>query len=446
MSSRGDNEYFSDGITEEIITQLSTVPTLKVISRTSAMRYKKSTKSLGQIARELGVAHVLEGSVRRDGDAIRITAQLIDAAADHHLWSHSYDRNAANVIGVQDEIAREVGRALEVELGGTKGALATRGARDPEAHELYRRGRYFWNTRTKEGHERAIEYYGRAIARDSGYSDAYAGLADAYLTAYQSSVFSLSETEYYSRIKWAAERALALDDQSADAHTSVAVALWWQKNWPGAERELRRAIELNPGDVTARHWYALLLGGMGRAKESVEQARRASELDPFSRPVSFNHALLCYAARDYDGAIEQLLKAREINPVWPPTYAILGLVYTQKGMHGAAVEAASKAVELDGGKSTAALADLAYVLARAGRRAEAMQVLQRAKVQPREGFNIARVYSALGEPDSAFAWLDRSSWKWPHRALRADPALDPLRSDPRFTRLSERIDHEMGLR
>ena len=446
MSSRGDNEYFSDGITEEIITQLSTVPTLKVISRTSAMRYKKSTKSLGQIARELGVAHVLEGSVRRDGDAIRITAQLIDAAADHHLWSHSYDRNAANVIGVQDEIAREVGRALEVELGGTKGALATRGARDPEAHELYRRGRYFWNTRTKEGHERAIEYYGRAIARDSGYSDAYAGLADAYLTAYQSSVFSLSETEYYSRIKWAAERALALDDQSADAHTSVAVALWWQKNWPGAERELRRAIELNPGDVTARHWYALLLGGMGRAKESVEQARRASELDPFSRPVSFNHALLCYAARDYDGANEQLLKAREINPVWPPTYAILGLVYTQKGMHGAAVEAASKAVELDGGKSTAALADLAYVLARAGRRAEAMQVLQRAKVQPREGFNIARVYSALGEPDSAFAWLDRSSWKWPHRALRADPALDPLRSDPRFTRLSERIDHEMGLR
>jgi len=177
----------------------------------------------------------------------------------------------------------------------------------------------------------------------------------------------------------------------------------------------------------------------------VEQARRASELDPFSRPVGFNHALLLYCARDYDGAIERLLKAREINEAWSPTYALLGLVYTQKGMHEAAVNAASKAVELDGGKSSGILADLAYVLARAGRRAEALQVLQRAKAKPGEGFDIARVYSALGESDSAFAWLDRSSWKWPHRASRADPALDPLRSDPRFTRLSARVAREMGI-
>jgi len=347
---------------------------------------------------------------------------------------------------VQDEIAREVSRALEVELGGARGTLVRRGTRDPQAYEFYRRGRYLWAKRTTEAHAQAIAYYRRAIERDSGYADAYAGLAAAYLTAYHFNVASLPEAEVYSRIKWAAERALALDEQSADAHASFAVALWWQKDWPGAERELRRAIELNPGDVTARYWYAVLLGGMGRLDEGVEQARRASELDPFSLSVTMNHALLCYVARDYDGAIEQLLKERELNGSWPHSYGVLSLVYAQKGMHEAAVRAASKALELAGAQDSRGLADLAYVLARAGRKAEARQFLQRAKVAPQEGLVIARAYVALGEPDSAFAWLDRSSWKWPHRAMRADPALDPLRSDPRFARLSARVEREMGIR
>ena len=446
MSPRGDNEYFSDGITEEIITQLSTVPTLKVISRTSAMHYKKSTKSLGQIARELGVAHVLEGSVRRDGDAIRITAQLIDAAADHHLWSHSYDRNAANVIGVQDEIAREVGRALEVELGGAKGALVKRGTRDPQAYEYYRRGRFLWAKRTKEGHELAAQYYERAIGLDSNYAAPYAGLADVYLTAYQLNLSNLPDSEIYSRIKWAAERALALDDQSADAHASFAIALWWQRDWPGAERELRRAIELNPGYVTARTYYALLLSGMSRLDEAVEQSRRASELDPLGAFTIQNRASMLYAARMYDSAIEQFNRALELSGDWGNAYTRLSVAYAQRGMHAAATRAASKAVELGGTQTSDYLADLAYVHARAGRKADAEQFLQRAKTHPWEGYNVARAYVALGEPDSAFAWLDRSSWKWPHRALRADPALDPLRSDPRFVRLSERIDREMGLR
>ena len=445
MSPRGDNEYFSDGITEEIITQLSTVPTLKVISRTSAMHYKKSTKSMRQIASELGVAHVLEGSVRRAGDTIRITAQLIDAAADHHLWSHSYDRNAANVIGVQDEIAHEVGRALEVELGGAKGALAKRGTRDPQAYEFYRRGRYLWNKRTKEAHAQAIAYYQRAIERDSGYADAYSGLADAYLTAYQYNVSPLPEAEVYSRMKWAAERALALDDRSAESHTSFAMALWWQGNWPGAERELRRTLELNPGSG-ARGWYAQLLAGMGRVQEAVQLTRRSSEVDPLSVLGTINDAWLRYVARDYDGAIEQYQRALELSDSWANTYTGLGVVYAQKGMDDAATRAASKAVELGGRQISAYQANLAYVHARAGRKAEAQRFLKLAKKDPWEGFNIARAHAALGEPDSAFAWLDRSSWKWPHRALRADPALDPLRSDPRFIRLSARIDREMGLR
>jgi TolB-like protein/DNA-binding SARP family transcriptional activator/Flp pilus assembly protein TadD len=445
MSPRGDNEYFSDGITEEIITQLSTVPTLKVISRTSAMRYKRSTKSLEQIAGELGVANVLEGSVRREGDTIRITAQLIDAGSDHHLWSRSYDRNAANVIGVQDEIAREVSRALEVELGGARGALARRGTRDPQAYEFYRRGRYLWNKRTREAHEQAIAYYRRAIERDSGYADAYAGLADAYLTAYQFNVSTVPDSEVYTRIKWAAERALALDDRSADAHASFAVALWWQRDWPGAERELRRSIELNPGYATARSWYALLMSGMGRLDEAVQQSRRASELDPFAVVVLDNAAWIRFLTRDYDGAIGLYSKSREINDSWAPGYAALSLVYAQKGMDEAATRAASKAVELGGRQVSAFEANLAYVHARAGRRAEAERFLKRAKTDPWEGFNIARAHVALGEPDSAFAWLERSSWKWPHRAARADPTLDPLRSDPRFTRLSVRVGQAMRI-
>ena len=446
MSPRGDNEYFSDGITEEIITQLSTVPTLKVISRTSAMHFKGSTKSLRQIAAELGVTNVLEGSVRRMGDTIRITAQLIDAGADHHLWSRSYDRSAANVIGVQDEIAREVSRALEVELGGAKGALARRGTRDPQAYEFYRRGRYLWEKRTKEAHEQAIAYYRRAIERDSGYADPYAGLADAYLTAYQFNISGIPDAEVYSRIKWGAERALALDDQSADAHTSFAVALWWQRDWPGAERELRRAIDLNPGYATARGWYGLLLSGMGRLDEAVQQSRRASELDPFAVVVLDNTAWLRFLTRDLDGAIELYGKSLEINDAWAPGYAALGLVYAQKGMDDAATKAASRAVELGGRQISAFQADLAYVHARAGRRAEAKRFLRLAKTDPWEGFNIARAHVALGEPDSAFAWLDRSSWKWPHRAVLADPALDPVRSDPRFKQLSARVEHEMGIK
>jgi TolB-like protein/DNA-binding SARP family transcriptional activator/Tfp pilus assembly protein PilF len=446
LSPRGDNEYFSDGITEEIITQLSTVPTLKVISRTSAMHYKKTTKSMRQIAGELGVAHVLEGSVRRTGDTIRITAQLIDAGADHHLWSRSYDRNAVDVIGVQDEIAREVSRALEVELSGARGALARQGTRDPQAYEFYRRGRFLWGKRTKEGHELATQYYQRAIEHDSSYAEPYAGLADVYLTAYQLNLSSLPEAEIYSRIKWAAERALALDDRSADAHTSFAVALWWQQDWRGAERELLRAIELNPGYVTARSYYALLLSGMGRLDEAMQQSRRAAELDPLGAFTVQNHASMCYAARAYDAAIEQFRRALELSGDWGNAHTRLSLAYAQKGMYEAATHAASKAVELGGTQTSTYLADLAYVHARAGRRAEAERFLKLAKTDPWESFNVARAYVALGEPDSAFAWLGRSSWKWPHRALRADPALDPLRSDPRFARLSARIEREMGIR
>jgi len=445
FSGDGDNEYFSDGLTEEIITRLAAVPELKVISRTSAMHYKGSKEPLRKIADELTVAHILEGSVRHADGRVRISAQLIDTRTDEHVWAENYEYKLQDSFRVQEDIAQAVVRALEFELGKRVAPLPVRrGTRDAEAYRLYRRGRFVWNTRTREGHEQALVYFQQAIQRDSAYADAYAGMADVYLTAYQNNHFDLPPSESYARLKWAAERALALDDRSADAHTAFAVALWWGRNWPGAEREIRRALELNPSHATARSWYSLLLRGMGRTKEAVRESDRASVLDPFAVIVSHNYGWQCYLDRNDACAIEQYRAAVDIGR-HPAGYRGLGLVYARQGKLDEAMREIRKGLAA-GPERHDFLADIAYVYALGGARDSALVYLERAKAQPIEGFNIARAYVALGQPDSAFAWLDRSSWVWPHRAARDDPALDPLRSDARFARLGERIDREMGIR
>jgi TolB-like protein/DNA-binding SARP family transcriptional activator len=446
MSSEGDDESFNDGLTEEIITGLSAVPELRVISRTSAMHYKGTEKPLPEVARELGVAHILEGSVRRNAGRVRISAQLIDARADEHLWAENYESDLRDVFRVQEQIARQVVRALEVELGERgNAALVRQGTRDPEAYRLYQRARHLWNTRTKEGHQRAIEYYQGAIERDSTYADAYAGLADAYRTAWQFNVSDLSEGEVFARAKWAAERALAFDDKSADAHVAFAASLQYQKNWPGTERELRRAIELNPSHATAHTWYSLLLAGLGRPREALEESRRAYELDPFAMVPSSNYGWQCYLARDFDCAVDQYRRTVEIGPTYGRTHARLGFAYGQKGMFEEATRALQRAIALHPERPDF-VADLAYVQALRGDTAAARETLERAKRQPFEPFNVGRAYVALREPDSAFAWLERSRWQWPHRAVLSDPALDPVRGDPRFARLVSRVEREMGIR
>ena len=446
LSATGDDESFNDGLTEEIISGLASVPELRVISRTSAMHYKGAKRPLPEIARELGVAHILEGSVRTSGTRVRISAQLIAARADEHLWAENYETDLGDIFRVQEQIARQVVHALEVELGErAEGTLVRRGTSDPEAYQLYRRARYLWNTRTKEGHQRAIEYYQRAIERDSGYADAYAGLADTYLTAWQLNLGELSEHEAYARAKSAAERALALDEGSADAHVAVATTLQSKGDWLGTEREHRRAIALNPSHATAHTWLSLLLAGMGRQREAVEESRRAYELDPFAIVPSSNYGWACYLARDFDCAIGQYRRTVEIGPTFGRTYARLGMAYALAGKLDEAVRALQKAIEFHPERPDF-LADLAYVQALRGEPAAARQNLERAKLQPFEPFNIGRAYVALREPDSAFAWLERSRWQWPHRAVLSDPALDPLRSDPRFARLVERVEREMGIR
>ena len=445
MTADRGNDYLSDGLTEEIITRLAIVPELKVISHTSAMRFKGSTESARPIADELNVAHVLEGNVRQREGRLEIAAQLVDARANARRWSATYHADRRELLRVQQLIAEEVVRALEVHLG-EKGrtALERQGTRDPVAYDYYRRGRYLWSTRTLEGHQKALEFYARAIERDSSFADAYAGLADVYLTGYQLGLYDTPEDEVYSRLKWAAERAIALDDRSTGAHTSFAIALWWQRNWPGAERELRRALELNPGNATARSWYSLLLGGMGRHREAVLEGRLATELDPYSVVIRYNYGWECYLARDYDCAVEQFHRTLEINDSWTVANAQLGLLYAQTGRDDMAVREASQALKRRP-RAARYLADLAYVHAVAGRRADARQLLHRAKAMNPTPVAVARVHVALGEADSALAWLERSPWKWPSQTVRTDPALDPIRSDPRFVQLVRRVDREMGL-
>jgi tetratricopeptide (TPR) repeat protein len=429
------------------------VPTLKVISRTSAMHYKGSKAPLRQIAGELGVAHVLEGSVRRDGDRVRISVQLVKASTDQHLWSRSYDRRSVDVIDVQDAIAREVGRALEVTLGAPGGAAPARGTRNAEAYEFYMRGRYHWQKRTKDGHDQALAYFRRAIERDSTYADAYAGLADAYLTGYTQYIpgYADREAETNANLKWAAERAVALDDASAPAHRALALLRWWQRDWPAAERELLRTLELNPGDAQARHWYAALLGLTGRIEDAIPQDRRAYEVDPFNLTGSGHLADRLLLAREYDRAIEQVRRTLEIDPSYPFAHGILGILYSLTGRHPEAVRelrlVANTAPHIPDFR-----ADLAYAVAVAGRREEARRILREVESLPDgprkrdAAFSIGRARMALGDLDSAFVWFDRADWRWPHRGNRYDPTLDPVRADPRFVRLSERVDREMRLR
>ena len=444
MSPDSDNEYFSDGLTEEIITRLAAMESLKVISRTSVMHYKKSTLQLRQIAQELGVAHVLEGSARESGGRIRVSAQLIDARSDQHLWAQNFDSDLRDVVQMQDQIARAVVEALEVHLTGDTPS-ASRGTSDPEAYRLYQRARHHWATRSREGHTRAIAYFNQAIARDSSYADAYAGLAFAYTTAWQLNLGTLPTSEAYSRLKWAAERALSLDARSTDAHAAAAIAYLWQKNWPGAAREFRRAIELNPGNSYAHSWYGLLLAGMDSSDRALEEQRKAFELDPFAVVPSGNLGWQYYLMRDYDRAIEQQRKTVELAGTYGRGRARLGMALALGGKLAEAEQVVQQSIALDPARPDY-IADLAYVQARRGEAAAARATIERAKQDPFEPFNIGRAYVALGDADSAFAWLDKATWNFTFRAVLCDPALDPIRNDPRFARLEARVAQEMGIR
>jgi TolB-like protein/DNA-binding winged helix-turn-helix (wHTH) protein/Flp pilus assembly protein TadD len=442
LTGDAGQDYFSDGMTEEMITQLGNLDAahLGVIARTSVMHYKHSQEPLDQIGDELGVQYVLEGSVRRDSDRVRITAQLIQLKDQSHLWARQYDRELSHLLALQGEIAHEISGEIQTALGTEKAIPPPiRQSLSPhsyEAYDLYLRGQYFWNKRTIEGFERAIDYYQLAIAKEPNYARAYAGLADSYslLTGYSMA----PPSEYMPRARAAALRALELDESLPEAHTALALIVQnYDYDWQTAEKEFRRAIELNPNYATAHHWCAEHLMWRGRFDDALRESERARQLDPLSLIIATDNGAVLYYSRQYDGAIEKLRAVRELDPSFPRAHGLLVWAYEQKGMFADALADLDERRPVDP-NSPWIWSDLAYIYGRTGQQAQARLALgkleQLNRRQHLDASPTLRAQIGMGNKDQAFAYLEKaySQHSSTMTTLKVDPLYDPLRGDPRF--------------
>jgi len=445
MSGDKENEYFSDGITEEITTQLSKISELKVIARTSAALFKNSKKSVNQIAQELGVASILEGSVQKSGNEVRITAQLIDANTQEHIWADKYDRDLKDIFAIQSEVANHIAVTLQAKLfPSEKKRLAKKETENPEAYNLYLKGRYYLNKGKEDDLKKALDYFGQAIQKDPGYAKAYAGQADVYLM--------LGEFEYLPGIEaWpkaesAVKKALNLDETLADAHNSMGHLSIHQYNWATAERELKRAIELSPTHAEAHHFMSQWLAAMGRMDESIKEILQAQELDPLSLLVSSNVGQQFYRARRMDEALEQLKKTLELQSDYPRTHRNLARVYMAKGMHKEAIAEFEKSLSVAKDNPTV-LGYLGNTYGRIGERGKALKILNDLKIistQRGVSGEIALVYIGLGEKDLAFEWLDKAIGELSVVLLqiKVDPEFDTIRTDPRYNLVLKKMGLE----
>lgn len=448
LSGDPKQEYFAEGMTEELITDLGKISALRVISRTSVMRYKRTKKPLPEIGRELHVDAIVEGTVLRSGDRVRITANLLYAPTDRHLWAQTYERNLDDVLALQDEVARAIASQIKVKLTPQENArLASSRPVNPEAHRLYLLGRFYWNKRTEEGFKKAIDHFQRAIKIDPAYAPAYAGLADSYAMLGAGFYAVLPPKVAYPKAEVAARKALRLDSTLAEAHTTLA----WSKaffhwDWQGAEREFKRAIELNPGYANAHHWYALFLTIMGRHREAIAEDRRAQSLNPLSLIISADMAMEALGpAGLYDQEMEQCRKTLEMDASFPLAHACLSEGYMHVGMYPEAVTEMLKAIDLSGG-SAVWVSALAQIHALAGRRDEAVKILNELKTRSRREYvspNLfAYIYASLGENDQAFAYIEKAYEEHTDLVggLKVGRELDPLRSDPRYQDLVRRMN------
>lgn len=444
LSAEPGHDYFADGMTEALINSLAKIKALRVISRTSAMQYKGARKSLPQIARELNVDAVIEGSVLRSGERVRIVAQLIHATSDQHLWAESYERDFRDILSLQSEIARQVANEVRIILTPEERArLGSARQVNPEAHEWYLKARYYWNKRTEESVKKALSYFHRAIDSDPTYAQGYAGLADSYnILGYYN---ALPPTEAYQKGKAAALKALELDNSLAEPHAALGVVKRdFEWDWSGAEEEFQRAIELNPGYVEAYHWRATLFSMMGRHTEALREKTRALAIDPLSVVITTDLARMSYFARDYDQSLEQYRAALDMDPNFGLAHLWLAHVYEQKGLFEQAISELKTGMRLSS-DSTFALGKLGHGYAMAGGCVEAHAVLNQLKALSSQGYisayDIAMVHVGLQEIDEAIAWLQRafeqrSIWLG---YLNVEPQLDQLRSDERFQELLHRV-------
>lgn len=433
-------EYFADGMTDALITELAKISAVRVISRTSIMQYKGAYRPLPEIAHELKVDAIVEGSLLYSGERVRITAQLIQATPERHLWAESYERKISDILALQREVTRAIATEINARLTPQEQAHLTRVRQvNPEAYQAYLKGRYFWNKRTPEGFNKGIEYFNQAIAIDPGYAPAFAGLADCYNLLSDYDV--LPPKEAIPRAKAAAEKALAIDPTLAEAHASLGFALArYDWDWIGAEHELQRAIELQPNYAIAHHWYALQLGMMGRFQEAMIQINKAQGLDPLSLIINANIGWLLFFERNYDQAKQRLQRTLEMDPNFMSAQVKLGWVYEQQGKYELAIEQLKIALSLSG-EDANILALLGHSYALAGRTTEARRIITNLMTvslkQYISPYWIGLIYASLGDNDQAFQWLNEAVKErsgglvW----LGVEPKLDRLRSDPRFSEL-----------
>ena len=443
LSGDQENTYFADGIKDEILTRLSKIAALKVISRTSTQKFKSAPKNLREIAQQLGVANILEGSVQKSGDTVRITVQLIHAQSDTHIWAETYDRKLTDLFEVESDVAKRIAAALEATLTGTeKRALKARPTANVEAHQAYLKGRYFWDKRTPEGFEKAGEYFRQAIAIDPNYAPAHAGLSDAYQFAAFDAVNIASRAELCARARAAAKKAVELDDTLAEPHASLGlVAMNYDWDWATAEREFKRAIELNPNYATAHHWHAEYLAAVGKPDESLAEIRRACELDPLSLIINTDMGKFLYYAGRYNDAIKQLREAVRMDPDFMLAHAWLGSVYATTGRYDEAIAQFHTIRDSDW-----ALGWLGYVYAISGRREDAEKILNELKrlatERPIDPHVLLVVYVGLGDKDQAFAAFNEAYeiHSVGLTSLKVHPWYDSLRKDPRFADLLRRMN------
>ncbi len=443
MSSDSESEFFTDGITEEIINALTQIENLRVVARTSAFSFKGKQVDLRTVGASLNVTTVLEGSVRKSGNRVRIVAQLIDAVDGYHIWSERYDRELQDIFEVQDEIARTIAEKMKVTLGVERHEpLVRSGTKNLEAYQLYLKGRFHWNKRSADGLRKAVEYFQEAIAKDPNYAVAFAGLADAYdMMAFR---IVLAPGVAMPKAKAAAARALELDPHLAEPHVALAYASFtYDRDWPAAARHFEHALTANSPYVLGHAFYALYLSSCGRSEESISVAKRALELDPAAPAVSHALAVQLYLARDYDLALEQCHQTIDMDPNYEAAFAVLGQVYSVTGRYREALVDLEKNLMLTEGSPWAS-ALLGYAHARAGERTLARQIIEELKTNSKRSFVagscFALVYAALEEPDQAFAWLQKACEERNSRLayLKVEALWDPLRFDPRFDQLLQR--------
>ena len=449
LTGDASQDYFSDGLTEEMISQLGDLDPdhVGVIARTSVMHYKHSQEPLSQIGRDLGVQYVLEGSVRRDSGRVRIAAQLIQLRDQTHLWTREYDRELSDVFALQGEIAREIADQIQLTLGQIHEpagpvAQSSPSAKAFEAYDLYLKGRYFWNKRTREGLQQAAEYFQQAINKDPAYARAYAGLAESY--ALMGGYTGLPPKEFMVKARAAAGRALELDEQLPEAHTAMAIiAQNYDWDWQTAQKEYRRAIQLDPNYATGHHWYAECLALQGRFDEAFSEIGIARRLDPLSLIIASDYGAILYFSRQYDRAIEQLRSVLETEPDFPRAH-ILAWAYAQQGLFADALaDAEAQGRRRDDNPWYWAM--IAYISGRSGNQAKAKDALEQLrKLEQHRAvdslcFTVA--YVGLNNKDEALHWLEKAYQEHSNSltALKVDPTYDPLRGEPRFQELLRRL-------